>query len=246
MTEQLDVLAFGAHPDDIELMCAGTLIKLGGLGYKTGAISLTAGELGSRGTTEIRQSEHEAASKLMGLAMSKILDLPDGHVQATSENRLKVIRELRAFRPKIVLAPFWETRHPDHGHCSHLLREAAFYSGLKKIITGQSPFRPVRVLYYMENYDFVPSFIVDISDSFDVKMAAIKTYQSQVFSQNALINEPSTYIASAEFMEAIRIRAEFWGQKIGVKYGEPFLVRESLQINDPVAHFSQYALAGLL
>ena len=176
---ELDVLAFGAHPDDIELTCAGTIIKLGRMGYKTGVISLTCGELGTRGTAEIRAKEFETAGEIMGLSVHKALDIPDGNVTVSLENKLKVIREIRAYRPKLVFTFYWEVRHPDHGYASDLVREAAFLAGLKKIDTGQEAFRPQKVLYYADRFEFKPSFIVDVTDAHETKVRAIQAYRSQ-------------------------------------------------------------------
>lgn len=243
----VDVLAFGAHPDDVELMCAATLIKLKNLGYKTGVVSLTAAELGTRGTPEIRKKENAEAARIMGLAENVILDIPDGGVRVNEENKLKVIEQIRAMRPTIVFAPYWNTRHPDHGNCSLLVKEAAFFAGLKNIDTGQEPFRPAKVIYYMELYDFQPSFIVDVSESFEQKIESIRAYKSQFFSdENEHGHEGATYISTPEFLQSIITKGEYWGQKIGARYGEPFFVREPIAIHDPVSHFSDNNFAGLL
>lgn len=240
----LDALAFGAHPDDVELLCAGTLIRLARKGYRIGVITLTEAELGSQGSPKVRKSEFDQASQIMGLSFHKVLDIPDGAVSSSSENRLKVLKEIRTLRPKIIFAPYWEARHPDHAHCSLLVREAAYLSGLAKIETGQQTFRTSRVLYYMELYEFNPSFIFDISETFDDKMRAIQAYKSQFFNPDSqaeknLINQP-------EFLQSIVIRAKYFGNKIGARYGEPFYVREPMKLDDPVKHFTDYPLAGLM
>jgi bacillithiol biosynthesis deacetylase BshB1 len=236
MEQVLDVLAFGAHPDDVELMAGGTIIKLAQQGYRVGMISLTRGEMGTRGTPEIRSSEFAASAAIMGLAMHRMLDIPDGGVSESEENRLKVIREIRAWRPALLFAPYWETRHPDHAHCSHLVREAAFFAGLKKIETGEAAFRPGRVAYYCEHYHFTPSFVVDISDVFETRLEAIRAYKSQVFNPDAVVDdEDKTHISSPEYFRSIYARAEYWGGRIGARYGEPFLVREALRTDDPYA-----------
>ncbi len=229
MTDKLDVLAFGAHPDDVEIMCAGTLIKLAKEGYKTGMISLTGGESGTRGTPEARKKEFNAAAEIMSLSTAKILDIPDGAVRLTEENKLKVIKELRHHRPRLVMAPYWETRHPDHSHCSHLIREAVYVSGLKNLDTGQQYYRPQNLFYYMELYDFTPSFIIDITDTFERKLQAIRAHQSQFFNPDRKTDkQEQTFISSPEFFEYIRIRAQYWGQKMGTPYGEPFYSREHI------------------
>ena len=145
---QLDAVAFGAHPDDIELFCGGTLIKLGSQGRKIGVISLTQGELGTRGSPEIRSQEFQEAATVLKVFTHKILDIPDGDVAVNRENKLKIIREIRTYQPAVVFAPYWKDRHPDHENTSNLVREAAFLSGLKKIETDQQAHRPYKVIYY--------------------------------------------------------------------------------------------------
>jgi len=247
MENSCDVLAFSAHPDDVEIMCAGTLIKLARLGYKTGVVSLTAGEMGTRGTPELRQKENAQAAEIMGLSVNNILDIPDGNIENNKKNQLRIIKAIRQYCPKIVLAPHWETRHPDHGNCSVLVRQAAFFAGLKQIDTGQPHYRPTKVIYYMELYDFNPSFIVDVSDTFDDKIKAIRAYGSQFHNpEKEYDSSEATYISTPEFLRSIIARGEYWGNKIGALYGEPYLVREPIKLDDPVSHFSGYTFAGLL
>lgn len=242
---QIDILAFGAHPDDVELACSGTLIGLAEKGYRTGVIALTQGELGTRGTPAIRVQEFEAASKVMGLAVHKMLDLPDGQIEVTEENRQKVIREIRAHRPSLVLAPYWQVRHPDHGYASNLVRESAFLAGLKKIDTGQEAFRPNKVLFYPGRFEFQPSFIVDISDHHARKIKAIQAYKSQFHNPDkGQFGTEATNISSPEFLEAIITRDKMYGSYVGVRYGEPFLAREPLRLDDPVAFFGPEYLNG--
>ncbi|MFQ5750785.1 MAG: bacillithiol biosynthesis deacetylase BshB1 [bacterium] len=243
---QLDALAFGAHPDDIELTCAGTIIKLGAMGYKTGVIALTHAELGTRGSAEIREAEFAAAGKIMALTVHKMLDIPDGNVEVNWENKVKVIREIRTYKPKIVFAPYWVVRHPDHGHASHLVREAAFFAGLKKIATGQEAFRPYKVIYYPCRFEFQPSFIIDISDYHDKKVQAIQAYKSQFHNpEKAIYGDEETNISRPEFLEAIITRDKQYGSYIGVKYGESFLVREPMRLDDPVQFFGAEYLVGI-
>ena len=235
---QLDLLAFGAHPDDVELGCSGTLIKLVKQGYKIGVVSLTRGEMGSRGDAAIRQEEFDEASGIIGLSFHQSLDIADSDIQITMENKLKLIKILRQLRPALVCAPYWRVRHPDHGNCSKLVKEASYFSGLQKIETKQNVHRPNRILYYPTRYDFEPSFIVDISLEFDQKIAALQAYKSQFSTDKiSFIGEQSATISTAEFMDIITTKAQYWGDKIGVKYGEPFLVTDPLRINDPVAFF---------
>lgn len=233
----VDVLAFAAHPDDVELSCAGTIIKLGDRGYKTGVITLTKGEMGTRGSASLRKKEFEEAGRVMGLTVHKSLDIPDSGVNVTEANKLKVIREIRTCRPQIVFAPYWVVRHPDHGHCSHLVREACFFAGLKRIDTGQEPYRPIKVIYYACRYEFSPSFVVDVSDAHERKLKAIQAYRSQFFNPD-IEDENQTFINSPEFLDSVIARSRYWGTHIGVEYGEPFLVREVIKIDDPVNLFA--------
>lgn len=236
--QKLDALAFGAHADDVEMTCSGTLIKLGAMGYKTGVIALTRGEMATRGSAEIRAREFSQAAGIMGLAAHRMLDIPDGRIEDTWENRVKIIMEIRAYKPRIVFAPYWVTRHPDHEKTSRLVREAAYLSGLKKLDTDQDAHRPNKVIFYQTRFEFTPSFIVDISDYQEQKMKAILSYRSQ-FSQEGTpeSGEDETLLSRPGFLDRITTRDRKYGINIGVKYGEPFLVREAIKIDDPVDLF---------
>jgi len=236
----LDALVFGAHADDAELSCSGTLIKLAGMGYKTGVVVLTRGETGTRGSAEIRAREFAKAAEVMGLTAHKMLDIPDGRVEVTWENKLKIIAEIRTHRPRIVFAPYWVDRHPDHENASQLVRASAYLAGLKKIETAQEAFRPVKVVFCQSRHEFAPSFVVDITDSHAQKMNAIRAYASQFHRPDqpeiaAAAGE--TLIGRPEFLDLIEARDRRYGAQIGAKYGEPFLVREALRVDDPVAFF---------
>jgi len=247
MSISIDFLAFGAHPDDIELCCAGTLIKLARQGYRTAAITLTRGEAGTRGTPAIRQKEFDAAAAMMQVAVHRQLDMPDGAIEETYENKLKLVRVIRELRPRVVATVHWESRHPDHLHTSNLVREAAMIAGLKNLTAeGKTekpgePWRPFRVLYYPERYEIPPSFIVDVSDSFEQKMRAVYAHESQFHGPNMnQYGTEKTPISRPEFLEFIENRNRGWGAMIGVKYGEAFVVRESVRIDDPVAAFGEW------
>jgi len=240
---RLDALAFGAHADDVELACSGTIIKLGVLGYKTGVITLTKGEMATRGNPKIRADEFREASEIMGLSHAKMLDFPDGRVEVTWENKVKIIKEIRAHKPRIVFAPYWVTRHPDHEKTSLLVREAAYLAGLKKLDTDQEQFRPYRVLFYLTRFEFKPSFIVDISDHHEKKRKSILAYRSQFFQEkNAEHGSDETFLCKPGFLDRIETRDKQYGAYIGVKYGEPFLVREAIKLNDPVGFFGPESL----
>ncbi|MDZ7374617.1 MAG: bacillithiol biosynthesis deacetylase BshB1 [candidate division KSB1 bacterium] len=218
---KLDVLAFGAHPDDVELSCGGTVIKLKRQGYRVGVVSLTRAERGTRGDWQTRLKEFEESARVMGLDVWEALDIPDTQIELTEGNRLKVVQVLRQYQPELVIAPYWKDRHPDHAYASRLIREAAFYAGLLRVDTGLPPHRPRTIVYYPLYLDFVASFVVDVTDTFDTKLEAIRCYRSQ-FEDTALASSPATILSSPDFLDFLVTRAKYWGAKIGVRYGEPF------------------------
>jgi len=240
MTEpnlKLDVLAFSAHPDDIELAAAGTLIKLGKQGYAVGIADMTAGEFGTRGTREIRRKEAEEAARLIGVKVRECLDIPDGSVTVTRENHLKVIRLLRKYRPTIVFNHYWKARHADHMATSQIVTEACYLSGLAKIDTGQERFRPSRILYHQILFDVVPSFVVDVTNEFEQKRKAVRAHKSQFHDPNS--KDPETVLSAPTFLEGIETRMKYWGVQSGVAYAEPFLTTEVMILPDLVATFEQ-------
>jgi len=233
----LDVLVFAAHPDDAELSMGGTIAKLTSQNFKVGIIDFTRGELGTRGTPELRQQEAFQAAKILKTAVRENLHIPDGNIQCSKENLTKVIMTIRRYKPKIVFAPSASDRHPDHIDASNLSKRAVFQSGLEKIKTFdkevmQKPYRPARIFYYMLTYTFEPTFIVDISDTFEAKMNAVKAYSSQFYSPKSV--EPETFISRPEFLNYIESRASFYGFQIGKSYGEPFYSEEKIEL-DPAA-----------
>jgi bacillithiol biosynthesis deacetylase BshB1 len=229
---KLDALFIGSHPDDIELTCGGTVCKLVKSGKKAGIIDLTKGELSTRGNLEQRKKETEKASKVLGIKIRKNLGLKDGNIINNIENRKKLIKLIREFQPEIVFAPYPSDRHPDHINASYFIREAVFYSGLRKIVTGKLPaFRPKKIFYYRHAYDIPVSFIMDVSDVFEKKIEAIKCYDSQFYNPKYTKKEPETYISSRRFLLDIETRARFFGFKIGSEFGEPFFCYESLKMN---------------
>ncbi len=227
---KLDLLAFAAHPDDVELSCAGTIILHGKAGYKTGVIDISRGELGTRGTAEIREREAKAASVIMGISIRENLDLPDGFFEVNEESRLAVIRMLRKYRPEIVLANAFYDRHPDHGRASLLVSESCFLSGLTKVTTTldntiQEAWRPKAVYHYIQDRSVKPDVIVDISSFMEQREQAINAFSSQFY--NPTSTEPDTMISSKQFLEGLHSRAIEFGRMIGVEYGEGFLVERS-------------------
>ena len=240
---KLDVIAFGAHPDDVEIGCGGTIIKLEALGYTTGVVALTRGEMGTRGSAEIRAREFAAAARVLGVSVHKTLDMPDGRVEPNWENKVKVIREIRAHQPRVVFAPYWVARHPDHEAASRIVRESSYLSGLKKLDTGQEAHRPFKVLFYQSRFEFSPSFVSDISSSHEKKLEAIRCYESQFFSPDKTEHgTDETLISRPDFIERIETRDRQYGTYVGVEFGEPFLAREALRIDDPVGFFGPECL----
>ncbi len=232
---ELDVLAIGAHPDDVELGCAGTIAKLVKLKYKVGILDLTEGELGTRGSKDIRAKEAKLASKILGIHVRENLHLNDGNIELNKDNKLKLIKTIRKYRPKILLFPHWHDRHPDHVNANKLSQEAWFYSGLVNIKTEldgkkQLPWRPHHYFNYMMKYEYIPSFIVDISDVYDIRQKAVRAYKSQFY--NPQSKDPETLLSKKSFLEFIDTRAKFYGQMIGVKYGDPLYSVKPFGVKD--------------
>ncbi len=221
----VDILAIGAHPDDVELSCAGTLFNHKLLGQKIAVCDLTEGELGSRGTIETRYEEAARANKILQLDYRVNLKMADGFFENNKENQLSIIKVLRALRPNIVICNAPKDRHPDHGKGAKIVSDACFLSGLLKIDTDQEPWRPKKVLNYIQDFYIEPDFIVDISQSFDTKIEAIKAYGTQFTEKEN--DDVKTYISGNNFLESIEARARLFGKRIGVEYGEGFLLNNS-------------------
>lgn len=227
---KLDILALAAHPDDVELSSAGTLIKAIQQGKKAGIIDFTKGELGTRGTPEIRMEESQASAEIMGLSARENLGFRDGFFKNDEEHQLEVIKMIRKFRPEIVLANAVSDRHSDHGRASELAREACFLSGLAMIKTEvngepQEEWRPKAVYHYIQSIPVQPDIIVDVSSAWEKKIESVKAFKSQFYDPKS--NEPSTYISSPEFWQMIESRGIHYGHEIGVKYGEGFTVERT-------------------
>jgi bacillithiol biosynthesis deacetylase BshB1 len=232
---KLDVLAIGAHPDDIELACGGTVALCVKQGKKVGLVDCTQGELGTRGTPELRAEEAENARLILRVEKRWNLEIPDGNIEVNQVNLLKLITIIRETQPHILLIPHSEERHPDHTHTHHLCKEAWFYSGLEKIQTmydgkPQMPFRPENYLQYMQRYEFEPSVIIDVSETFQIRLESIKAFKSQFYQSSS--KERETVLSRLDFLELIEVRARFWGNKISVKYGEPFFSPVRIGVGD--------------
>jgi len=223
---KLDILAFGAHPDDVELSCGGTLLVEKLNGKKTGIIDLTQGELGTRGTAEIRKKEAAAAAKILQVDVRENLALADGFFQNDEAHQKKIIAVIRKYQPEIVLCNAPDDRHPDHGKGARLVADAVFLSGLRKIVTTdngatQEVWRPKYVFNYLQDKYLTPTFVIDITKVIDQKIDSVKAYGTQF--HNPDLNEPQTYISTPDFMDSVLYRAKMLGKMIGVTYAEGFI-----------------------
>lgn len=235
MSTKLDILAIGVHPDDVELGCAGTLLKQIEQGYQVGILDLTQGELGTRGSTETRLQEAAAAAKILGIEIRENAGLADGFFQNDMQHQLTVIQYLRKYQPEIVLTNAIDDRHPDHGRAAQLTKDACFLSGLPKIETElngkpQEAWRPKSVYHYIQARYIEPDFAVDISEYFDKKMESVLAYQSQFYNPDS--DEPSTFISSPEFLEMVKARAITFGTIMGAKYAEGYTTHRYPGVND--------------
>lgn len=230
----LDILAFGAHPDDVELHVGGTLARMAAHGYEVGVIDLTRGELGTRGTPVIRAREAKKAAGILGLKVRENLGLPDGGVEVSAAARLKVIKALRKHRPMMVLAPHWDEAHPDHAKAGRLVAEAAHHSGLAKIRTGQEKFRPKAIIYYMLPPYVRPTFIVDISETIGQREEAIRAHRSQLYDPG---RTPDTYLSQPDFLYRVDTMVSYYGTMIGRAKGEAFFMKLPPEIPDLVDFF---------
>ncbi len=234
---KLDILAFGAHPDDVEISCTGTIIKHIEAAYKVGIIDLTGGELGTRGSKELRLKEAEKAAKKMGISVRENLNMRDGFFKNDEAHQLKIIQKIRQYQPDIILTNTPFDRHNDHGRAAQLVKEAAFLSGLIKIETTfndqkQKPWCPKAVYHYIQDYYLDPSFVVDISPYFQKKIEVLKCYGSQFYNPNS--TEPETSISKKDFFNIIESKARLLGRYISVEYAEGFIANRLIGINDIV------------
>jgi len=233
---KLDVLAIGAHPDDVELGCSGTLISEVKRGKKVGIVDLTQGELGTRGTIETRYAEAADAARIMGIAVRDNLKMRDGFFTNDEAHQMELIRVLRTYRPEVVIGNILEDRHPDHGKAGWLIYDACFLSGLRQIKTvdaagnEQEKWRPKMLLHYIQDRFYEPDIIIDISDVWEERMDAIKAYKTQFHDPSS--KEPQTYLSNPEFIEALSARARLLGKRIGVKYAEGFISKKSIGIRN--------------
>lgn len=232
---QLDVLAVFSHPDDAELTVSGTLLRLKSLGYRTGVLDMTRGEMGTRGTPETRAQEALAAARILKLDVRRNLEQPDGHVWLTEEARTALVRIIRAHGPKVLLTTHWDDPHPDHANTSLIVKQSARLASMAKYDgeSGQAAVAVPAIMHSLFSRRVVPSFIVDVSDFVEEKMQAIKAHASQFYSEDS--TEPATRISDKNFLDQIEHRMHYFGSLIGAAAGEPFFVSEALNVDDPYA-----------
>src|SRR6267378_2433855 len=231
---RVDLLAIAAHPDDVELTCGGTLIKMARRGYKTGILDVTAGEMGSRGTPETRAREAVKAAKLLGVAWRGTLGVADSDVQPARQHKLRLAGVIRDLRPKTVILPYWEARHPDHYHASTLGYEGCFLAGLKQLPLEGEAYRPFKILYATSFYaDVRPTFVVDITAQYQRRRKAILAFASQ-FRPSKPEKKSHVHLATDRLEAEMNQLARHYGQLIGVDYGEPFLQKELMKVDDVV------------
>jgi bacillithiol biosynthesis deacetylase BshB1 len=225
----VDILAIAAHRDDVEQTCGGTLLKMRSLGLETGILDLTQGEAGTRGSAAERAAEAEAAGRILGVRRRQALDLPDGRVENTYENRLKIVRVLRELRPRVVILPYWQGRHPDHYTSAILGYEACFLSGLARLETGAAPHRPYKVLYASLYADVRPTFVVDITPFVEERYRSLMAYRSQYANAE---QGSALFVPEEEIRERTLAEARHYGQLAGVRYAEPFVQKEVGLVDD--------------
>lgn len=227
----VDLLAIAAHPDDVEQTCGGTLLGAEAKGYKTGVIDLTAGEMGTRGTPELRMEEAEAAGRILRLVHRSNMRFPDTRLINSVEYREKLALEIRRLKPRTVILPYWEARHPDHFHAGSIGFDASFLAGLRKLDPSSEPHRPFKLIYASMYANVTPSFVVDITAHFDARMASLFCYASQYGAQQG---GSSLFPNEDEIRDRLAAIARFYGNLIGVRYGEPFVVKETMRVDDLV------------
>ena len=250
----IDLLAIAAHPDDVEQTCGGTLLRAAEAGYRTGIIDLTAGDMGTRGSPEIRIAESEAAAKVLKVSHRENLHFPDARLENSMAGRMTLAQRLRELRPRTVILPYWEGRHPDHYRTAEIGYEACFLAGLRKLDQYTEPHRPFKIIYSTLYANVTPSFVVDITPWFERRMESLLTYRSQYgpiptenygipceprevlnYQQDRQTNANSLFPNEAEIRDRLSAVARFYGNLIGTRYGEPFIVKEMTRVDDVVA-----------
>ncbi|MDQ1474051.1 MAG: N-acetylglucosamine malate deacetylase 1 [Bryobacterales bacterium] len=231
----LDLLAIAAHPDDVEQTCGGTMLRMAEAGYRTGIIDLTAGDMGTRGSPEIRVAESEAAAKVLRVSHRENLHFPDARLENSMAGRMTLAHRIRELKPRTVILPYWEGRHPDHYRASEIGYEACFLAGMKKLDQYTEPHRPYKIVYSSIYANVTPTFVVDITQYFDRRMESLLTYRSQYGPTGESAEGATLFPDELEIRERLAAMARFYGNLIGVKYGEPYVVKETMRIDDIVS-----------
>ena len=234
----VDVLAIAAHPDDVEMTCAGTLVRLRAAGKRFGIVDLTRGEMGTRGTDAIRRQEAERAAEILGASFRETLDFGDGGLAGSREQELALMDLIRREKPRLVFTSYPEDRHPDHARAGRLATDAAFYAGLRKIETGHAAHRPQQTIYFSTGYLHEPDFVVDVTATMETRRAAIRAFTSQFHREES--EEPLTVISQKTFLEVLEGRARHFGFLIGAEFGEGFLSKRPPRIDDLIAAFEGF------
>jgi N-acetylglucosamine malate deacetylase 1 len=231
LVRDLDLLAIAAHPDDVEQTCGGTMIAMAEKGYRTGIIDLTAGDMGTRGTPKLRIEESQAAAKILLAGHRENLGMPDARLENSLAGRITIAAKIRELRPRVVILPYWEARHPDHYRAGEMAYEACFLAGLAKLDPYTKPHRPFKVLYSSLYAPVTPSFVVDISAQFERRMSSLLAYRSQYGDGDT----SGLFPAESEVRERLASVARYYGNLIGCKYGEPFVVKETMRVDDVIS-----------
>lgn len=234
--QHVDIIFFGAHADDLELSCAASIAKFVKGGESVGMVELTKGEMGTRGTPQVRKREADAACHILGAAFRQQLDCGDGGLRTGRDEELQVIEILRRWKPSVIFAPWPDERHPDHARTGRLVTDAWFYAGLRRLKTDDHAHRPQAVLYYLQNYMVPPSFVIDVTDTWATKMKAIGQFKSQFFNEKS--EEPETFVSKRGFLEMIEARGRHFGALIGAAYGEAYVTKQPPRIDDVIAAYS--------
>jgi bacillithiol biosynthesis deacetylase BshB1 len=239
MTDVVDYLFFGSHPDDVELGCGATIVKLVKSGASAGIIDLTSGEMGTRGTPAQRRREARQSARILGASFREQLDFGDGALRTGRGEELQIVELVRRHRPKVVFVMYPDDRHPDHTRTGRIVTEASFYAGLRALETGLPAHRPQAVVYYIQNYMLPPSFVVDAGPAWKTKMRAIAAFKSQFYqpSTKGKSKEPETFISSRKFIDMIEARGRHFGALIGTDYGEAFITKQPPQLEDVIAAY---------
>lgn len=234
----VDVLAISAHPDDVEMTCAGTLVQLAARGYQFGIVDLTRGEMGTRGSDAIRRREAERAAEILGAQFRETLDFRDGGLSGSRDEELALMDVIRRETPRLVITSYPDDRHPDHARAGRLVTDAAFYAGLRKIQTAHPAHRPQQTIYFSTGYLHTPGFVVDVTPAMEKRRAAMRAFESQFHREGS--EEPQTVLSQRSFVEAIEARARTFGFLIGVEFAEGFLSRRPPRIDDAIAAFEGF------